>query len=171
MATHEIPILGAFIAPDTSGSVFWEPAETAMTLGTAVLGTLLVCTMQAPAGGGDVGLYGKFGIPQNYSGTPVLVIRGVVGEAANTLGFGLTQLGRADSEAFDTVQEAEDLASNATWTGYVAEDVYEETITITPAAAYVAGDEVYFFFFREDGADDQTGEFHLTGLFFQYEDA
>lgn len=171
MATHDIPILGAFTAPDSSGKVFFEPAEVAMTLATAVLGTLLVCTMQAPAGGGDVGLYGKFNIPQNYSGTPVLVIRGVLGEAANVLGFGLTQLGRAHSEAFDTAQEAEDLASNSDWTGLVAEDVYEETITITPAAAYAAGDEVYYYFFREDGADTQTGEFHLTGLFFRYADA
>ncbi len=171
MATHEIPILGAFTEPDSSGSVFFEPAEVALTLGTAALGTLLVCTMQAPGGGGDVGLYGKFNIPQNYNGTPVLVIRGVIGEAANVLGFGITQLGRDDSEAFDTAQEAEDLANNADWTGYVAEDVYEETIALTPAAAYVAGDEVFFNFYREDGADTQTGEFHLTGLFLRYADA
>ena len=171
MATHEIDILGAMTAPDTSGSVFFEPAESAMTLGTAVFGTLLVCTMQAPAGGGDVGLYGKFNIPQNYSGTPVLVIRGLLGEAANTLGFGFQQLGRDDSETFDAALETEDIANNATWTGYVAEDMYEETITITPAAAFVAGDEVVFFFYREDTNDDQTGEFHLTGLFLQYADA
>ena len=157
-------------APDTSGDVFLEPLESAMTLGTAVFGTLLGMTMLAPTGS-DIGFYGKFNIPQNYSGTPVLIIRGAIGEAANTLGFGFQQLGRADSEAIDTVLEAEDVDSNSTWTGYAAEDVYEETIAITPAAAYVSGDEVLFFFFRDDSVDDQTGEFHLTGLFFQYSDA
>ena len=170
MATHEIPILGAMTAPDSSGDVFFEPLETAMTLATAAFGTLLGCTMLAPTGS-DIGLYGKFNIPQNYSGTPVVVIRGAISEAANTLAFGFQQLGRDDSEAIDIALEAEDLANNATWTGYAAEDIYEETIAITPAAAYVAGDEVFFFFFRDDNVDTQTGEFHLTGLFLRYADA
>ena len=169
MATHEISILGAMTAPDSSGDVFFEPLEVAMTLGTAAFGTLLGLTMLAPTGS-DIGFYGKFNIPQNYVGTPVLVIRGALGEAANTLAFGFQQIGRDDSEAIDTALEAEDLANNATWTGYAAEDVYEETITITPAAAYVAGDEVFFFFFRDDSVDDQTGEFHLTDLAFRYSD-
>ena len=143
MATVEIPILGAMTAPDSSGDIFFEAAESAMTLGTAAFGTLLVMTMLAPTGA-DIGVYGKFNIPQDYVGTPVLVIRGVIAEAANVLAFGFQQIGRADSEAFDTAFEAEDTASNSTWTGYAAEDVYEETITITPAAAYVAGDEVFF---------------------------
>ena len=167
MATHDLPILGAMTGPDTSGDIFFEPAEVAMTLGTAALGGLQVLTMQAPTGS-DIGVYGKFNIPQNYVGTPVLVIRGALGEAANTLGFGLQQLSRADSEALDTALEAEDIASNGTWTGYVAEDIYEETITITPSAAFVVGDEVFFFFFRDDSVDTQTGEFYLTGLFFRH---
>ncbi len=169
MATHEIGILGAMTAPDDSGDVFQEPLETALALGTVDLGELLCMTMLAPTGA-DIGLYGKFNIPQNYAGTPVLVIRGVIGEAANTLAFGVQQLGRGDSESIDTALEAEDTASNATWTGYAAEDLYEETITLTPAAAYAAGDEVFFFFYRDDSVDTQTGEFHLTGLFFQYSD-
>ena len=46
--------------------------------------------------------------------------------------------------------------------------MYEETIDITPAAAYVAGDEVFGFGYRDDSVDTQTGEFHLTGLFLRY---
>lgn len=170
MATHDLPILGAFTAPDDSGDVYFEPAEVAMTLGTAAFGTLQVCTIQAPTGS-DIGIYGKFNIPQNYVDTPVLVIRGVIAEAANTLAFGFQQISRADSEAVDTAFEAEDTASNASWSGYAAEDMYEETITITPASAYVAGDEVFYFFYRDNSVDTQTGEFHLTGLFFRYNDA
>ena len=169
MATHEIPILGANTAPDSSGLVYFQPAEVAMTLGTATFGSLQVCTMSAPAGA-DIGLNGKFTIPQNYVGTPVLVIRGVIAEAANALAFGLQQVPLADSETIDVAFEAEDVASNSTWTGYAAEDMYEETITITPSA-YAAGDEVFFFFYRDDSVDTQTGAFHLTGLFFRYADA
>ena len=169
MATHDIPILGAMTAPDSSGDVFFEPLETALTLGTAVLGTLLGLTMLAPTGS-NIGVYGKFSIPQNYAGTPVLVIRGVIAEAANTLAFGFQQVGHADSDDVNIVLEAEDLAENATWTGYAANDMYEETITLTPAASYTVGDEVFFFLFRDEDQDDQTGEFHLTGLFFRYSD-
>jgi len=157
-------------SPDASGDVFMEPAESAMTLGTATLGTTLVFTMLAPTGS-DIGIYGMFTIPQNYVDTPVLVIRGVIAQAASTLAFGFQQYSRAHSEILDAAYETQDLASNATWTGLVAEDVYEETITITPAAAYVAGDVVPFFFYRDDSVDTQTGEFHLIDLFFRYNDA
>ena len=169
MATHDIPILGANTAPDASGEVFFEPLESAMTLGTAVFGTTLGLTMLAPTGT-DIGVYGKFNIPQNYVGTPVLVIRGAIGQAASTLAFGIDFIAREDSEAIDTAYTDTDLANNATWTGYVAEDMYEETITLTPAAAFVVEDEVFFFLYRDDSVDTQTGEFHLTGLFFRYND-
>lgn len=168
MATHEKSIKGAFI-PDTSADVFPEPLENALTLGTAAFGTLPGYTMLAPTGA-DTGLYGVFKIPQNYAGTPVLVIRGILGEAANTLGFGFQQIARTDSEAVDVAFETEDTASNATWTGYAAEDVYEETITITPATAFTSDDEVFCFFYRDDSVDTQTGEFHLTDLLFRYSD-
>jgi hypothetical protein len=172
MATHEIPILGSMTAPDATGKVFFEPLETAMSLGTATLGTLLGITMQAPAGAGDDGLYGNFTVPQNYVGTPVLVIRGYIGEAANSLGFGISyQPALADSESLEQAFDTEDVVTNATWTGYAAEDLYEETISLTPAAAFVAGDIVNFFFFRDDSGDNQTGEFHLASLALRYSDA
>ena len=170
MATHEISVLGPMTAPDTSGGVFFEPLEAAMTLGTAAFGTTLGLTMVAPTGA-DIGVYGVFTIPQNYVGTPVLVIRGVIDEAANTLGFGIQFINLADSGAVDVAYDTEDTASNATWTGYAAEDVYEETITLTPAAAFAAGQQVFFFCYRDDSVDTQTGEFHLTSLHFRYADA
>ena len=169
MATHELDVLNVFTAPDTSGDVYFQPAEAAMTLGTAAFGTLQVCTILAPTGS-DIGFYGKFKIPQNYAGTPVLVIRGVIAQAASTLAFGIDFIARDDSEAFDTAFTDTDLANNATWTGYAAEDVYEETITLTPASAFVVGDEVFFFFYRDDSVDTQTGAFHLTGLYLRYSD-
>jgi hypothetical protein len=78
------------------------------------------------------------------------------------------QLSRDDSEAIDTAYEAEDLANNSTWTGYVDEDMYEETIALTPAAAYQAGDTVFLRFFRDDSVDDTTFDFLLLDLSFQY---
>jgi hypothetical protein len=163
--------MNAMFRPEDSGFVFPSSLEVELTLGTAAFGTTPAWVMMAPAGGGDVGFYGKFTIPQDYVDTPVLVIRGILEGVSNTIGFGLQQTGGiADNEAVDIAYEAEDLASVAA-SGWSAEDMFEETITITPSAAYVAGDEVFFFFYREDGADDQTTEFYLTGLFFRYNDA
>ncbi len=167
MATHELPLS---YVPDNSGGVFDAPAENAMTLGTAVLGTLPVTTILAPTGA-DIGVYGSFVVPQNYVGTPVLVLRGAIAEAANVLGFGCQQLGVDDSETIDAALEAEDTASVSTWTGYAAEDLIEVTITLTPAAAYQAGDVVLYFVYRDDSVDTQTGEFHLLDLSFRYADA
>jgi len=174
MATHDIPILGAMTAPDSSGRVFFQPALAAMTLGTADFGTLLVCTMKAPTVA-DIGLYGKFNIPQNYAGTPVLVIRGVITETgATTIAFGFKQAFHTDTATFDVGLETEDIANNAAnWTGYDPEDMYEETIVITPSVAFATGDEVTYFFFRDNSVDtqsDATGDFNLTGLFFRYSD-
>ena len=169
MATFELPL--SYVA-DSSGDVYAEPAEVAMTLGTAALGTLEVMTIEAPTGA-DIGVYGSFVIPQNYAGTPVLVIRGYIAEAANTLAFGCQQLGLSHSDTLDAALETEDLASNATWTGLAAEDLYEETITLTPGTAYSVGDVVNFFLYRDDSVDTQTGDFHLAGpagLSFRYSD-
>ena len=167
MATLERQIFGV---PDSSGDVFPEPLEIAMTLGTAVLDTTEGFTILAPTGS-DIGLRGSWKIPENYVDTPLLIIRCILCEAANVLGFGLQQYSRAHSETWDVAFEAEDLASNSTWTGLAAEEEYEEIITITPAAAYVKGDRVPFFFFRDDSVDDQTGEIHHVELFFRYNDA
>jgi hypothetical protein len=155
--------------PDTSGDVYFSQLDIEMSLTNTKLQSCLV--MEYPTGS-DIGFELAFTVPQDYSGSPVLVIKGVLdGTPANVLAFGAQQLSRDDSEAVDTAYEAEDTASNSTWTGYADEDMYEETITLTPAAAYVAGDTVYLSFYRDDSADTTTFNFLLTDLLFQYSDA
>ncbi len=170
MTTIDLPIFD--LTPDASGDVFFEPAETAMTIGNVAFGTLQVLTMQFPTGV-NIGAYVKWNVPQGYVGTPLIVIRGALGGTpANTLAFGISATpGVADSELFDVAFDTEDLQNNATWTGYVVDDMHEQLITLTPAAAYTAGDEIFAFFFRDDSVDDTTIDFHLSGLFFRYNDA
>lgn len=135
------------------------------------------CIVMAFPSGTDTGVGVAFQVPQVYVGSPVLVIRGVLDltPGTNTLAFGAQQLSRADNEAVDTAYETEDVASytfNSGADGYADEDEYEETITLTPASAYVAGDTIYLFVYRDDSVDDfSAGNFLLTGLFFQYADA
>lgn len=170
MATLQMSIIGGFL-PDTSGDIYPSFLNIELTLGTLSPGHIPCMVMDYPTGS-DIGGELVFTVPQNYSGSPVLVIRGVLdGTPANVLAFGAQQLSRDDSEAADTAYEAEDTASNSTWTGYADEDFYEETITLTPASAYAAGDSVLLYFYRDDSTDTTTFNFLLTDLLFQYSDA
>ena len=171
MATIRKSILGAMTMPDSSGEVYFQPMEVAMVSLTAIaIDTLLCCTMEFPVGN-DRGLYGKFDIPQDYAGTPEVVPIGVITANTGILGFGFRQISRSDNEPMDTSLEAEDITSIST-TAHAAFDIITpaSVISVTPAAAFVAGDEVFYFFYRDDSVDTQTSDFHLTGLYFQYSD-
>ncbi len=169
MATIDMPILGTSVSYDTSGDVYPSTLDTELTLTNAKLQQCIV--MEYPTGS-DVGFEGSFSVPQNYVDTPILVIRGVLdGTPANTLAFGAQQLSRADSETVDAAYEAEDSTNNSTWTGYADEDMYETTITLTPGSAYVAGDIVFYYFYRDDSVDTTTSNFLLLDLLFRYNDA
>lgn len=168
MATLEVSVLNHTVQPDASGDVYPVPLDVALTLTNAK--RQLSFFMAFPTGA-DVGLELSFPIPPQYASTPVLVIRGVLdGTPASVLAFGAQQLSRADSESVDTAYEAEDTASNSTWTGYADEDMYEETITLTPAAAYVASDTIFLSFYRDDSVDTSTFDFILTDLLFRFSD-
>ncbi len=169
MATHDLPIWGV---PDASGDIFPEPAEVAMTLGTAVFGTQEVMTMLAPTGV-DIGMHGLLTIPQNYVGTPLAVIRGVVRAATTIIAFGFSHVPIADNETFDVAYSDTDLGNRnlASATAYADEDMFELLIALTPTAAFVAGDVVPFFLFCDDSVDTRTTEFHLTSLFLRYNDS
>lgn len=167
MSTFQMSIIGNFM-PDASGDVYPSILDVELSLTNA---KRILCYAMAYPTGSDVGGELIFTVPQNYAGSPVLVIRGILdGTPANVLAFGAQQLSRDDSESADAAYETEDTASNSTWTGYADEDHYEETITLTPASAYEAGDEVHLSVYRDDSADTTTFNFLLTDLLFQYSD-
>lgn len=165
--TTQVSILNHTLSPDVG--VYVSRLDAQMSLSNAKRQLCLV--MPAPTGS-DLGLELAFTIPQNYSSSPVLVIRGVLdGTPANVLAFGAQQVSADDSETVDAAYETEDTASNSTWTGYADEDMYEETITLTPAVAYQAGDTVLLKLYRDDSVDTATFDFLLLDLLFQYSEA
>lgn len=167
MATFQMPILNNTINFDAG--VYPSTMAAEMTLTNSKATSVIV--MPYPTGA-DVGLMGAFTIPQNYVGTPVFVIRCIIdGAPANTMGFGVQQICIDDNDSADVAYEAEDTASNATWTGYADEDLYEETITITPTATYNAGDVVFWYLYRDDSVDTTTLNVLLVDVLFQYADA
>lgn len=165
MADRDFEVKGV---PDGSGDAFPEPLEEAMTLGTAALGTTQGYTVLAPTGT-DIGLHGSFDIPRGYNGSPRMRISCLVAQAASILALGLQQFKVPDAGPVDVAYETEDLANNSDWTGYAAEDKIELTITITPSVAYVEGDTVYWFLFRDNSVDTQTGEIHDVKTFFLFD--
>ena len=108
MATFQMPILGASFMPDTSGDVYPSKVSIELSMSNA---KDQGCVMMEYPTGSDIGFSVSFTVPQNYAGTPKLVVKGILdGTPANDLAFGAQQLGRDDSEAVDTAYETEDLA-------------------------------------------------------------
>jgi hypothetical protein len=164
--TTQISILGNFM-PDVG--VYLSKLTSQMSL--ANVKNQLCYVMVYPTGT-DLGGELSFTVPQNYSADPVIILKGAIdGTAANTFGVGLQQLQVAAAATIDAAYEAEDLANNATWTGYADEEVYQISITPTPASAYVAGNTVFVKIFRDNSVDDTTWDFLLTDILFQYTEA
>lgn len=167
MATFQLPILNHSLNLDAGVYPSTLAAELSLTNSKATQ----VIVMPFP-NGADIGLMGRFTIPQNYVGTPQIVAKLIWdGTPANTVGFGMQQVCVTDSETRDVAYEAEDVANIASWTGYADEEGFTLTITLTPTATYAAGKEVYFYFYSDDSVDTRTVNLLLEDLLFQYADA
>lgn len=168
MTTFQMSVIGA-AQPDSSGDIYPSFLDVELSLGNLSPGHIMCYVMAYPTGA-DIGMEGAFTVPQNYAGSPVWYIKGVLdGAPSGTMAFGLQQVSVDDNESADVAYEAEDLASNAAWT-HADEDMYEETITMTPSAAYLPGDTVFFRFFRDNSVDSTTINFDCTDVLFQYSD-
>src|SRR5262245_23106896 len=110
--TTQLSILNHTLAPDTG--VYISKLTSQMSL-TNVKNQL--CVVLPFPTGADLGFEVLFTVPQNYGSSPVLVAKVVIdGTPANTFGIGAQLLQVADSATIDAAYEAEDTASNATWT-------------------------------------------------------
>jgi hypothetical protein len=164
--TTELSVIGNF-SPDAG--VYLSKLTSQMSL-TNVKNQL--CWVLPFPAGADIGGELSFIVPQNYSSTPVLRVVGVIaGTPADTFGIGAQLLQVADSATIDAAYEAEDTASNATWTGYADEEIYTLSITLTPGSALVAGNVVLIKFYRDDSVDTQTIDFLMLDLLFSYTEA
>lgn len=170
MATFRLPIFGRLM-PDASGDVWPSFLNAELTLGSLSPGNIDCIVMEYPTGS-DIGGELQFEIPQNYAGSPVLVIKGVIdGSPANEMAFGCRQVSRSDDDTIDVAYETEDTAfTDLDTSGHADEDLLEETIAITPSSAYQPGGTVLLHFYRDDDVDTTTLNFLLTDLLFEYGD-
>ena len=167
MATQDLPILGFALMLDAN--VTFDKVKNQLSLANAPGEEGCIVLPAAATIAADTGIRGGFTVPQNYASTPVLVIRGILDGAPSTLviAFGAQMKPLADDEAYDVALGTQDIAS-ASSVGQADEDVYIETITLTNAGPFVAGDVVPYFVYIDDSVHTYDGKFLLTGLFFRY---
>ena len=72
MATLQLPILGATLGLDGSGDIYPSTLDAELTLTNA---KLQVCSVMDFPTGSDIGFEVAFTVPQNYAGSPVIVIK------------------------------------------------------------------------------------------------
>lgn len=168
MATHQLQ----FALNNIESGVYPAPIGTLITA-TNGIGNQMCLVF----GTVDLGGYGRFKVPPNYAGTPVLVIEGYLDGApgaSDTLGFGVQGLPLAPGEAGDQAYGSEDAASASIGSGgdgHSDEDLIREEISLSNIGTLAVGDEVQVYVFRDDtGANEFSGNFLLTGLYFQYAD-
>lgn len=169
---YETGLFNANFLPDSSGSCYFDRVENICGNGTnAAIHALALYMPADPAS--DCGGYGHFRIPPGYQGTPTIVIRGEISDGTpdNSIGFGITCTpGIAADETVDVAYEAEDTGT-LDISGYADEDAFEATITLTPASAYSAGDDVYFYFYRDASGDTSSScTLAVTGLYLRCQD-
>ena len=170
MATHRVPV--AILRPD-SGVPLDLIANQITEATSPSVGDLLAYVLAD--GGTDEGVWCNFQVPQNYVGSPVLVIRGMLDGApgaGDDLAFGVRPRAVADNESSDGTFDAEQTAQVTDISTWANEDEYEETITLT--GTYAAGDTVHAHVYIDASGTTYSGNFLLyaeNSIFFQYADA
>jgi|SRR3990172_2821249 len=166
MATIRIPILGYSTLPDTSGSVFFEPAS--VNFGANDLNPHLVVAFADTAT--KIELRGSFSVPKNYVGVPkVVVIWGAIPTTGNVVwDFDYTAI--ASGESLDPSADQEAVTVTTTVNG-TARFRNESLMALT--AANLAVDDVVVFSLSRDGAASDTlaGVAYVVAVLFEYTDA
>lgn len=152
---------------------FFDKVKNQLTLTNAAVGEELVLVLSD--GGADEGFTGKFEVPQEYVGSPELVIKGILDgapAAANTLGFGVTGKNTTDKDSVDAAFSTEDVVSEtigSNGTGHGDEQHYEKVLPLSNFVV-AAGKTARFYVFLDSSGTSYGGNFLLEDIFFQYSD-
>ncbi|HDY68161.1 hypothetical protein LCGC14_2322080 [marine sediment metagenome] len=170
MATIRIPIMGAMTVPDSTGECFMQPIGTGITTIGTFPGGNLVMTFVDPSA--DTGFYGSFLVPKNYLDTANIIVVGVLDGTvgATSLDFEYSYISKADNEAIDAAFTENATANTGNTSGWTNEDMLELSISVTDGN-FAIDDTVMYYLKRDQGTDDFVGDFHVTGLYFEYNDA
>lgn len=169
MATHRLPIMGFGTVPDSTGECYLAPISVEMALATGLMKSLVMVLKDPSA---DTGFYGQFMVPKNYVDTANIVVVGVLDGTvgATSVDFEMSYLARADNETVEAGWAESVTFDTGNTNGWTNEDVLEDSAALTDGN-FAVDDTVFYYFKRDQGTDDFNGDFHVTGLFFEYNDA
>ncbi len=173
MAIHRQPIMGFSTIPDSTGECFLSPLSVEMALGTGLMKSLAMVLKDPSA---DTGFYGSFTVPQNYVNTANIVVVGIFDgtTGTTTVSFQFNYIDRADNETLEATWDETVSFDSPTTSGYTTEDYVEVSAAALTDANFTAGHQVFFYHIRDQSAEVSggfVGDFHVTGLYFEYNDA
>lgn len=163
MATFQLDITNGF-SPSNS-NVFWEPYAVKDT-GTVLNPLVLIFTNSGTKDGAN----NEFKVPQNYVGSPVLVVEWNVNATTGDAIFDLSYLNRSSGEDMGAAaQSTTDTVT--TTTNATAFNLNISRMTLT-AADFAAGDISMVELFRDtaDAADTLAADLSVHRVLFEYAD-
>jgi hypothetical protein len=167
-----MPRISILNAVNYDAGVFDDLVSNQITAAAAPSVGNQICTVISDAGTSR-GIYGRFTVPQDYTGSPVLRIVGILDGAPSSthvLAFGFRKRSVADNAAADGTFDAANTGSltiGSSGGNYADKDLVVLTITLT-AADYAAGNEVFYWLYIDASPNTYTGNFLLCDVEFQY---
>ena len=169
MTTFVIQILGATTLPDTTGSVYQEPAAINLQTNDRYPGLVYVFADTSTRLKLGVG----FRVPDNYVGTAKIVLLWAATVTSGKVVWEFDYTAIADNESTDPSADAESTSSTGATVPGTARLLETTEIALTSGNLAV-GDWVQGVIVR-DGADTTNdtaaGSAYLLGAFFSYADA
>ncbi len=166
MATHKIGF-GALLTPDTSGSVYWQPASILDTNDLYPTSQVLIFADTATL----LKSYATFLVPNNYVGTAKIIVRYKTTVTTGNVLWTLDYRSIAAGETGDPTTHQESLAGSATAVAGTTNLISDITFTLT-SANIAALDTMYVSINRNGaGADTAAASLQLIDAIFEYADA
>jgi hypothetical protein len=167
-----MPRISILNAVNYDAGVFDDLVSNQITAAAAPSVGNQICTVISDAGTSR-GIYGRFTVPQDYTGSPVLRIVGILDGApgaSDVLAFGFRKRSVADNAAADGTFDAANTGSltiGSSGGNYADEDLVVLTITLT-AGDYAAGNEVFYWLYIDATPNTYAGNLLLCDVEFQY---
>lgn len=169
MATHRIPIINWSCAPDTSGTVFFEPSSATFGVNNRYPGFIVAFTSQSA----KQGFAGKFVVPKDFVSAPkVIPVWATTATSGDVVwNFAYTSVNGDSANSIDPAADAEAVSTTDTASGTARQRQEATAIALTAANFNVDG-EVLFNFYRDGAAvgDTLAATSWLFSLLFEYSD-
>ena len=165
MATHKLAF-GSLLNPDTSGSVYWQPASILDTNDLYPTNQVLIFADTATL----LKSSGAFTVPKNYVGTAKIILRYKTTVTTGNVLWTLDYRAIAAGESADPTTHQESLAGTATAVPGTINLLGDIEFTLTSANLAVDDTVLCLISRNGAGADTAAASLQLVEAYFQYSD-